>query len=52
MTSRGDSEEMINNRLNTYDAEILNMAYYDEVVVNRQNEMEDTAQIIKDILEE
>lgn len=52
MRKRGDSEESIQKRLDTYENEITNMVYYDEVVVNRQNELEETIQQIKDIIEE
>jgi guanylate kinase len=52
MRRRGDSEENIVKRLLTYEEEIGNLLYYDEVIVNYQDQFEETLQKIKDIVEE
>lgn len=52
MRLRGDTEETIQKRLSTYEEEILNMVFFDEVIVNRQGEFEETIQKLKDIIEE
>lgn len=52
MRMRGDKEESIQNRLSTYEEEMLNVIYCDEVVINRQGELEETIQKIKDITED
>ncbi|MNP46736.1 guanylate kinase [compost metagenome] len=52
MIDRGDSEEAIQKRLSTYEKEIENIFMYDEVVINHENEFEETRQIIKDIISE
>lgn len=50
MRKRGDKEENIQKRLSTYNEEIENMIYYDHVIVNHQNELEDTIEKVKDII--
>jgi guanylate kinase len=52
MKLRGDNEESINKRVNTYEDEISNMYQFDEVVVNRHGELEQTIEIVKDIIME
>jgi Guanylate kinase len=52
MRLRGDSEENILKRMSTYEDEVFNLVYYDEVVVNYEGQLEETIQKIKDIVEE
>ena len=52
MIARGDSQEVIQKRLSTYEDEIANMIYFDEVVTNRQHEIDYTIEAIKDIISE
>lgn len=50
MRKRGDKEENIQKRLSTYDEEMLNMVYYDQVVTNRENELQETIETVRDII--
>jgi guanylate kinase len=52
MLTRGDSEDSIKKRLSTYNDEISNLVFYDEVVSNYQYELEDTILTMKDIINE
>lgn len=50
MLARGDCLETMKKKLTTYEEDILNMVYYDEVVINHQNEFEHTLQTLQDII--
>lgn len=52
MKKRGDSEENIQKRLHTYEKESENAYLYDEVVVNRDGDFEETVLKIQDIVME
>lgn len=51
MRQRGDSEENIQKRLSTYEEEIENLLYYDEVINTSTNTFEEVVEIVKDIIE-
>ena len=51
MRERGDSEEFIQKRLSTYEDEIDNLIYYDHVVVNNYNELEETIEKVRLIIQ-
>jgi Guanylate kinase len=50
MQNRGDSDEFIRKRMETYDEEITNLLYYDEVVTNYPNELEQAIEDVKNII--
>jgi guanylate kinase len=50
MRSRGDSEEYIKKRMETYDEEVTNLVFYDEVVTNYPNELQQAIEDVRNIL--
>jgi guanylate kinase len=50
MKSRGDEEDKIQSRLNTYVEEIKNKVHYDYTIRNNSGKFEDTREIIRNII--
>lgn len=50
MRDRNETEEFIKNRLSTYSEENENLVYYDHIVNTSTNTLEETIEIVKDII--
>jgi guanylate kinase len=50
MRNRGDSEEQIHKRLSTYEQEVENMHYYNNIVINIHGDLDSTIEDVKDII--